>query len=97
MIRHLMGPIGLVGLLMSATVALAAGPGEIAIGYLGPARVGQTLSLVEQPAENDGIAGARLAIEDNMPAHKLFQSPVYLPALTHDRTASFGLGVEAIR
>jgi len=65
MIRHLMGPIGLVGLLMSATVALAAGPGEIAIGYLGPARVGQTLSLVEQPAENDGIAGARLAIEDN--------------------------------
>jgi kynurenine formamidase len=40
------------------------------------------------------IIDLSLAIEDNMPAHKLFQSPVYLPALTHETTLSFGLGVE---
>jgi ABC transporter substrate binding protein (PQQ-dependent alcohol dehydrogenase system) len=48
-----------------ARAALAADPVEIGIGYLRPARVKPTLSLVEQPAENDGVAGARLAIEDN--------------------------------
>jgi ABC transporter substrate binding protein (PQQ-dependent alcohol dehydrogenase system) len=47
------------------SAALAADPIEVAIGYLGPAAVKQTLSLVDQPAENDGVAGARLAIEDN--------------------------------
>jgi ABC transporter substrate binding protein (PQQ-dependent alcohol dehydrogenase system) len=45
--------------------ALAADPVEIGIGYLGRAGVKPKLSLVEQPAENDGVAGARLAIEDN--------------------------------
>jgi ABC transporter substrate binding protein (PQQ-dependent alcohol dehydrogenase system) len=48
-----------------ATPALAAEPIEIGIGYLRHAVIKSTLSLVEQPAENDGIAGARLAIEDN--------------------------------
>ncbi len=62
MIRWLIGAI-----VMSAAVsrALAADPVEIGIGYLGHAGVKSTLSLVEQPAENDGIAGAHLAIEDN--------------------------------
>jgi len=50
---------------MIATQALAADPVEIHIGYLGHAGVKQTLSLVEQPADNDGIAGAHLALEDN--------------------------------
>lgn len=40
------------------------------------------------------IIDLSMSIEDNMPAHKLFQSPIYLPALTHETTASFGLGVE---
>ncbi|MDB5565933.1 MAG: branched-chain amino acid transporter substrate-binding protein [Tardiphaga sp.] len=40
-------------------------PAEIRIGYLGHAGIRPSLSLVDQPAENDGIAGARLAIEDN--------------------------------
>ncbi len=62
MIRAL---IALIGLMVSAVAAPAADRSEIAIGYLGPARVQQTLSLVEQPAENDGIAGARLAVDDN--------------------------------
>jgi ABC transporter substrate binding protein (PQQ-dependent alcohol dehydrogenase system) len=62
MIRWLVGAIGLS---VVATHALAADPVEIGIGYLGQAGVKARLSLVEQPFENDGIAGARLAIEDN--------------------------------
>jgi ABC transporter substrate binding protein (PQQ-dependent alcohol dehydrogenase system) len=62
MIRLLVGIIGLGAL---ATAACAADPFEIGIGYLRRAAIKPTLSLVEQPAENDGVAGARLAIEDN--------------------------------
>ena len=40
------------------------------------------------------IVDLSLTVEDNMPAHKLFQSPVYLPALTHETTLSFGLGTK---
>jgi hypothetical protein len=57
--------LALVALTALVTSALAADPVEIGIGYLRRADVRQTLSLVEQPAENDGVAGARLAIEDN--------------------------------
>src|ERR1700737_5053242 len=62
MIRVLAGAIGLGGL---APSALAADPVEIGIGYLHRAGVKPALSLVELPFENDGVAGARLAIEDN--------------------------------
>jgi ABC transporter substrate binding protein (PQQ-dependent alcohol dehydrogenase system) len=62
MIRWVIGAIGLGAL---ASQALAAEPLEIGIGYLSHAGVRSTLSLAEQPAENDGVAGARLAIEDN--------------------------------
>jgi ABC transporter substrate binding protein (PQQ-dependent alcohol dehydrogenase system) len=62
MIRWLVAAIGFC---IAATPALAADPLEIGIGYLGHAGVKAKLSLVEQPAENDGVAGARLAIEDN--------------------------------
>jgi ABC transporter substrate binding protein (PQQ-dependent alcohol dehydrogenase system) len=57
--------VGVISLSLVASHALAADPLEIGIGYLGQARVKSKLSLVEQPTENDGIAGARLAIEDN--------------------------------
>jgi ABC transporter substrate binding protein (PQQ-dependent alcohol dehydrogenase system) len=62
MIRLLVGLIGLGAL---ANAALAADPVEIGIGYISRAGIKPALSLVEQPAENDGVAGARLAIEDN--------------------------------
>jgi ABC transporter substrate binding protein (PQQ-dependent alcohol dehydrogenase system) len=62
MIRWL---IGAIGLSVVASHALAADPVEIGIGYLGRAGVKSKLSLVEQPSANDGIAGARLAIDDN--------------------------------
>lgn len=56
---------GVIGLSLVATSAVAAEPLEIGIGYLGLASVKSKLSLVEQPTDNDGFAGARLAIEDN--------------------------------
>lgn len=43
------------------------------------------------------IIDLSMTIVDNMPSHKMFQSPVYLKALTHDTTESFGLGVEGDR
>jgi ABC transporter substrate binding protein (PQQ-dependent alcohol dehydrogenase system) len=57
--------IGAIGLCIAAGHAVAAEPIEIGIGYLGRAGVKSKLSLIDQPAENDGFAGARLAIEDN--------------------------------
>jgi ABC transporter substrate binding protein (PQQ-dependent alcohol dehydrogenase system) len=62
MIRWLAGAIGLS---IVATSAVAADTLEVGIGYLGQAGAKSKLSLVEQPADNDGLAGARLAIEDN--------------------------------
>ncbi|HEY2247963.1 MAG TPA: ABC transporter substrate-binding protein [Bradyrhizobium sp.] len=62
MIRML---IGAIGLSLVATHALAADPLEVGIGYLRHAGVKSTLSLLQQPADNDGLAGALLAIEDN--------------------------------
>ena len=50
----------LIGMSIMATPAHAADPTEIGIGYLGTTGIKPKLSLVEQPAENDGIAGARL-------------------------------------
>src|SRR4030088_1827617 len=62
MIRWL---VGVIGLGVVASHALAADPIDISVGYLGQAGIKSKLSLVEQPSENDGVAGARLAIEDN--------------------------------
>jgi len=57
--------IGATLLSVIATQALAADPLEVGIGYLRHAGVKETLSLVQQPAENNGVAGVKLAIEDN--------------------------------
>ena len=57
--------ISVIGVCIVATYARAAEPVEIGVGYLGLAGVRSTLSLVQQPADSDGIAGAHLAIEDN--------------------------------
>src|SRR5882672_3377250 len=54
--------VGAIGLSMLATASvLAADPIEIGVGYIRRPAVKPALSLVEQPAENDGVAGARLA------------------------------------
>jgi ABC transporter substrate binding protein (PQQ-dependent alcohol dehydrogenase system) len=62
MVRWLVAAIGI---FIAATPVRAADATEIGIGYLARAGTKPKLSLVELPAENDGLAGARLAIEDN--------------------------------
>jgi ABC transporter substrate binding protein (PQQ-dependent alcohol dehydrogenase system) len=62
MFRWLVGAIAL-GLI--SPLALAAEPVDVNIGYIHHAGTKETLSLIAQPAANDGIAGAQLAIEDN--------------------------------
>src|SRR5215216_4156559 len=63
MLRLQFGVIGLS--VLTAGNLLAADPVEIGIGYLRQVAIKPALSLIEQPAENNGVAGARLAIEDN--------------------------------
>src|ERR1700726_375971 len=54
---------GLVSALIS-TLALAE-PLAVKIGYLGRAEKRATISLIEAPPDNNGVAGVRLALEDN--------------------------------
>ena len=66
MFRWLVGAFAFaISLGLTAPLARAADPVEVNIGYIHHGGTRETLSLVMQPAENDGIAGARLAIEDN--------------------------------
>jgi ABC transporter substrate binding protein (PQQ-dependent alcohol dehydrogenase system) len=60
-VRHLLAA----GLVTSALAAGAAEPIDIKIGYLRLPEPKATISLLDMPAANDGIAGAQLAIEDN--------------------------------
>jgi ABC transporter substrate binding protein (PQQ-dependent alcohol dehydrogenase system) len=57
--------VGIFALLGWVTGCLAAEPTEIKIGYLHgvPSRI--RLSLMDVPADNDGLAGAQLGIDDN--------------------------------
>jgi ABC transporter substrate binding protein (PQQ-dependent alcohol dehydrogenase system) len=51
-------------LALISTLALAE-PLGVKIGYLGRAEKKATISLVDFPPDNDGVAGVRLALEDN--------------------------------
>jgi len=54
------------GVLLALTsVAPSADQAEIKIGYLHRAGHKETLSLVEMPADNNGLSGAALAVEDD--------------------------------
>jgi ABC transporter substrate binding protein (PQQ-dependent alcohol dehydrogenase system) len=55
----------LAGTLLFAWTSALADPVEIKIGYLRRPEPKTSLSLVQIPPENDGIAGAQLAINDN--------------------------------
>ena len=55
----------LAGTLLFAWASALADPVEIKIGYLRRPEPKTSLSLVQIPPENDGIAGAQLAINDN--------------------------------
>jgi ABC transporter substrate binding protein (PQQ-dependent alcohol dehydrogenase system) len=55
----------LAGTFLFAWMSACAGAAEINIGYLRRSDPKSTLSLLQTPAKDDGIAGARLAIGDN--------------------------------
>jgi ABC transporter substrate binding protein (PQQ-dependent alcohol dehydrogenase system) len=55
----------LAGILLLAWMAAFTDAAEIRIGYLREIESKARLSLIEVPAEDDGLAGARLAINDN--------------------------------
>lgn len=57
--------IGALAVCAVMSPALAAEPVTIGIGYLSQAGIKATLSFVELPSEDDGLAGVRLAIADN--------------------------------
>src|SRR5215831_11345039 len=54
-------------LIRTVMTAMLAGaePLTIKIGYVGRAEKKATISLLDYPPDNDGVAGARLALEDN--------------------------------
>ena len=82
--------LGLVGWSLAATSVLAAEPVQIGVGYLGVAGARSTLSLVEQPADNDGVAGARLELRAGTLAEPATR------ARLHERFARRGIGAERV-
>jgi ABC transporter substrate binding protein (PQQ-dependent alcohol dehydrogenase system) len=57
--------ISAVSLVLASAAAHAAEPTEVRVGYLRHVEQRVALSLLQVPAENNGVAGALLAIEDN--------------------------------
>jgi ABC transporter substrate binding protein (PQQ-dependent alcohol dehydrogenase system) len=55
----------LVGILLFACAAACANAAEVRVVYLHAPESQARLSLIDIPADDDGLAGARLAIEDN--------------------------------
>jgi ABC transporter substrate binding protein (PQQ-dependent alcohol dehydrogenase system) len=66
---------------VSTTASPAAEALKVRIGYLGRADRIETISLVELPAANDGIAGAQLAIEDNNTTGKFLNQSFSIEAM----------------
>jgi ABC transporter substrate binding protein (PQQ-dependent alcohol dehydrogenase system) len=62
-------------------VASAAEALKVPVGYLGRAERIETISLLEQPAADDGIAGARLAIQDNNTTGKFLNQSFSVEAI----------------
>jgi len=67
--------------MLAATSALSAGDSLIVkIGYLGRVERMETISLLEQPTSDNGVAGAQLAIEDNNTTGKFLNQSFSLEA-----------------
>ena len=66
MIRRVIAVATIVaGIVLGGAAAPAADPAEIRIGYLRQPEPKLALSLLQIPPDNDGVAGAQLAIDDN--------------------------------
>jgi ABC transporter substrate binding protein (PQQ-dependent alcohol dehydrogenase system) len=72
--------IGGLVLAVISTLAMAE-PLAVKIGYLGRAEKKATISLLDTPPDNDGVAGARLALEDNNTTGKFLNQRFSLEAV----------------
>ena len=67
--------------MLAATSAIPAADSLVVkIGYLSRVERAETISLLEQPAPNNGVAGAQLAIEDNNTTGKFLNQSFSLEA-----------------
>jgi ABC transporter substrate binding protein (PQQ-dependent alcohol dehydrogenase system) len=66
--------------MLAATSALSADSLFVKIGYLGRVERMETISLLEQPTSNNGVAGAQLAIQDNNTTGKFLNQSFSLEA-----------------
>ena len=62
-------------------IAPAADAPNVPVGYLGRSERTEAISLVEQPAADDGIAGAQLAIQDNNTTGKFLNQSFAVEAI----------------
>ena len=69
-----------------SSVALATDPTEIKIGYLRISETKAAISFLDVPPRNDGIAGAKLAIEDNNTTGKFLNQRFLLEDFTIKET-----------
>jgi ABC transporter substrate binding protein (PQQ-dependent alcohol dehydrogenase system) len=70
------------GLIFAVISTLAmAEPLAVKIGYLGRAEKKATISLIDTPPDNDGVAGVRLALEDNNTTGKFLNQHFSLEAV----------------
>jgi ABC transporter substrate binding protein (PQQ-dependent alcohol dehydrogenase system) len=67
-------------MLAATSAILAADSVIVKIGYLSRVERAETISLLEQPASNSGVAGAQLAIEDNNTTGKFLNQSFSLEA-----------------
>ena len=78
-------------LFATSTAVPAAEALKVPIGYLGRAEKIETISLLDQPAANDGIAGAQLAVQDNNTTGKFLDQSFSVEAIKlkdHDDPAA---------
>ena len=61
--------------------AAAAEPLKVPIGYLVRPETIETISLLDQPAANNGIAGAQLAVQDNNTTGSFFHQSFALETI----------------
>src|SRR5262245_38759182 len=69
---------------------------ETNIGYLHRTDPRSTLSLIQTPAKNDGIAGARLAIDDNNTTGRFLDQQFSLEDVPLAGGANAGAGTVAL-
>ena len=88
----------LTGALLLAWTSALADPLEIKIGYLRAKGSKTSLSLIQTPAENNGTAGAQLAINDNNTTGKFlgqYFSLTEIPLDQHDDAAAAAMALSA--